>query len=315
MRVLFIAGYVRSGSTLLTLILGDQAPCCSLGEMAAMVYGPNTSLCDLCMCGRSFQECEFWKAVWGAAFPGVGQGARSELCQVLGREAVLRSRLLNRSKISSTLAGSREESARLKMVRLYEAAALVSGSETLVDSSKTPGHAYMLKAAGLSDLRVIHLVRNPCAVVFSQSRVKARTEVRSNDRFLPKRSLLRSIAGWTKANLLSERLSSASKGYVRIRYEDLLSNHSETLAKISEAADLPPGWVTSRPTRSATGTRHSSRHDVAGNPSKFGWTGGPESIVPDLEWKTAIPSYMRSLITFCTLPLMWRYGYFPSDRE
>jgi len=309
-KVLFVAGYVRSGSTLLSLLLGDLNQCFSVGEMAAMVYGPDTSLSDLCMCSRSFQDCDFWQTVWRRAFPDEGQFARDRFCGQLRNEATMRSRFLLGGPSASGLGGVKGDHARQMMRRLYEAVAEVSENETIVDSSKTPTHGFMLKSAGVEDLRVVHLVRNPCAVAFSQSRVKKRTETVSGRRYLPRRNLFRSVLGWTKANIHAERLAKSSPGSVRVRYEDLVSSPDSTLAALGMLTIHPPGAGVAESCRSAPDTGKPVRHDVAGNPGKFEWSGGVEAIVPDQEWKSAMPISVQRMIMILTLPLFHRYGYF-----
>ena len=60
--VLFIAGFGRSGSTLLDRLLGSTPGVHSGGELAAIwTHG----LVDdrLCSCGAPFSGCPFWRAV------------------------------------------------------------------------------------------------------------------------------------------------------------------------------------------------------------------------------------------------------------
>ena len=315
MRILFISGYVRSGSTLLSLLLGDMNRCFSVGEMSAMVYGPNTSLDDLCLCGHAFRECEFWCKVWQVAFPGVGQKARGELCGLLGREAVSRSRYLAGTLLPASLLGSEREAALRRMVRLYEAAAETAQRDVLIDSSKTPVHAFMLLAGGVKDLRPIHLVRNPCAVVFSQARVKERREKISGRTLLPRRSLLRAVAGWTRANIDAERLSRACSRSAWLRYEDLVASPEVSVSNVLRLADFPVGAPLVPRALEQRATRPASRHDVAGNPSKFQWRGSGQDVKPDLEWETTMPALSRYLVTALTYPWMRRYGYLSVDRE
>ncbi len=49
-------------------------------------------------------------------------------------------------------------------------------------------------------------------------------------------------------------------------------------------------------------------HTVSGNPVRF--EAGPIEIRPDLEWRTALPTGKRRLVTALTWPLLRRYGYF-----
>lgn len=315
LRILFIAGYVRSGSTLLSSLLGDLDRCISLGEMSAMVYGPETSLDDLCMCGHCYRECEFWRTTWETAFPGKGEEMRTEFRTRLGREAVVRSRLLGGSSIRPGFGGAQGRLDRQRMIELYEAAASLARAEVIVDASKTPAHGLMLIAGGASDLRPIHLVRHPCAVAFSQSRRKVRHERTSESAMLPRRSLFRSAAGWLKANTNAERLMRTCSSSIRLRYEELIVDPKAAVERIAEYGEVPMNQLHQGVLEDAADTTLTARHDVAGNPSKFEWQKGTPKITPDLEWMTAMPYLARWLVTALTYPWLRRYGYLPAGRE
>ena len=195
------------------------------------------------------------------------------------------------------------------MLHLYEAAATRSGGRILVDSSKTPAHGFMLQSAGLADMRVIHLVRNPCAVIHSQSRSKARPETGAETKLVPRRNLMRSVLGWTKANILAERLSSASSRSVRVRYEDVVSQPEEALIAIRKLADVPVSEAQREPGQSELPTGRVSRHDIAGNPARVGWRDYEQSVAPDMQWQESMPPLRRGLVTVLTYPMLRRYKY------
>src|SRR5574341_753180 len=66
-RVVFIGGYGRSGSTLLERILGQIDQVCCIGELCHIWergYKDN----QLCGCGEHFSACPFWNNVEKKAF-------------------------------------------------------------------------------------------------------------------------------------------------------------------------------------------------------------------------------------------------------
>lgn len=71
-KVLFIAGRGRSGSTILDNILGQIDGFFSAGELR---YLRNRSLIEnrFCGCGNSFRKCKLWSEILGKAFMGNGQ--------------------------------------------------------------------------------------------------------------------------------------------------------------------------------------------------------------------------------------------------
>src|SRR5690242_10887667 len=68
-KVLFIAGSGRSGSTLLDMLLGQINGFYSTGELRFIWergFGQN----QLCGCGKPFRECDFWTEVVKEGFGG-----------------------------------------------------------------------------------------------------------------------------------------------------------------------------------------------------------------------------------------------------
>src|SRR3954453_5871316 len=68
-RVLFIGGLGRSGSTLIDRILGQTPGVCSVGELV-FLWDRALSSNELCGCGERFRACPFWKEIGDAAFGG-----------------------------------------------------------------------------------------------------------------------------------------------------------------------------------------------------------------------------------------------------
>ena len=68
-KVLFIAGPGRSGSTLLDMLLGQINGCYSTGELR-FIWSRGFEQNQLCGCGKPFRECEFWTEVVKEAFGG-----------------------------------------------------------------------------------------------------------------------------------------------------------------------------------------------------------------------------------------------------
>src|SRR5215510_6114841 len=68
-KVLFIAGSGRSGSTLLDMLLGQIGGFHSTGELR-FIWSRGIGQNQLCGCGKPFRECEFWTEVVKEAFGG-----------------------------------------------------------------------------------------------------------------------------------------------------------------------------------------------------------------------------------------------------
>src|SRR5262245_27937716 len=68
-KVLYIGGYSRSGSTILLRLLGQMDNFAAVGELWD-IWRRSFTENQLCGCGQPFRECEFWRAVVQQAFGG-----------------------------------------------------------------------------------------------------------------------------------------------------------------------------------------------------------------------------------------------------
>ncbi|MCB1037862.1 MAG: sulfotransferase, partial [Acidobacteria bacterium] len=146
-RVLYIMGYGRSGSTLLDTILGDHPEVESVGELANLLRAWSND--EFCACQRRAHKCPFWQEVWQRweASGEAGPEGYEEL-----QERYQRLRQLPRLALASLLSSKTLEDYRCKTKGLFEAVAAVSGKKVIVDSSKNPGRGLVL--AGIPGLDV-----------------------------------------------------------------------------------------------------------------------------------------------------------------
>ena len=293
--VFLIVGSGRCGSTLLDRLLGQSPDIVSAGELKYLWTGLTDSG-RRCGCGEPVAQCAFWQAVLERAYGGIdkvpaGLG-RAQRWIDQGYYAALlalvpfRPRALTRDLASLKYA----------LARLFPAIAEVAGVKAVVDSSKTPRGNMLASLPGVR-LHAIHLVRDSRAVAFSWQRPTA-----SGYRMIH-RSLVRSALDWWRINAGAWFLRRRWGDYVRIRYEDLVANPAETVARLAARAGL------SAPRLEGEGltVELPVNHLVGGNPMRF--QHGTVQIVEDDEWKEKMPAGDRLLVTLLTWPLLLRYGY------
>jgi hypothetical protein len=301
-RVLFLGGLGRSGTTLLERLLGELPGVCPLGEVVHL-WQRDIADDERCACGKHFSDCEFWAAVGQRAFGG---WHRVDVWRILAlRDAVERTRHIPR------LASVRMPAAHRALVdeyadwyaRVYEAAAAVSGASVLVDSSKHAALAYCLRFAPSIDLRVVHMVRDSRGVAYSWTKRVTRPESDGVDemtRYTPSRSALL----WNAHNTAFALLRRCGVPVQRLRYEDLLSDPVETLRSLATFADRPSPSVDFIEDGVAT---LGPCHSAAGNPMRF--TVGPVPLRRDDAWRSSLPTGQRRLVGALTAPLLQAYGY------
>jgi hypothetical protein len=301
-RVLFLGGLGRSGTTLLERLLGELPGVCPLGEVVHL-WQRDVADDERCACGKHFSDCAFWGAVGERAFGG---WQNVDVWRILAlRGTVERTRHIPR------LAGARMSPAHRALVeeyagwyaRLYAAAAEVSGASVLVDSSKHAALAYCLRFARDLDLRVVHVVRDSRGVAYSWTKRVTRPESDGGSemtRYTPTRSALL----WNAHNAAFALLRKCEVPVQRILYEDLLADPAAALRRLAAFADLPAPPVDFI----ADGVAELGPcHSAAGNPMRF--TVGPVPLRRDDAWRSALPPRQRRLVGALTAPLLSRYGY------
>jgi hypothetical protein len=301
-RVLFLGGLGRSGTTLLERLLGELPGVRPLGEVVHL-WERDVAGDERCGCGEHFSDCPFWHEVGLRAFGG---WHTVDVWRILALRATV-----ERTRYIPRLASARLPAAFLALVteyaqwyeQLYTAAAAVSGASVLVDSSKHAALAYCLRFATDLDLRVAHMVRDSRGVAYSWTKQIVRPESPSGDemtRYTPWRSALL----WNAHNAAFALLPRCGVPVRRIRYEQLLAAPNDVLSSLLEFVGLPAGPV--ELVRDGV-VSLGSCHSAAGNPMRF--KTGPVPLRHDDAWRTALPPRQRRLVSALTLPLLGAYGY------
>src|SRR5690348_15956006 len=118
-RVLYVTGWVYSGSTILGNILGEVDGLVSAGEIRH-IWRRGFLEDRTCACGSSFSDCPFWQAVVGAAF---GPGFDAERAATIDERLIWNRRfpqlLLSLRGVGAGTAELQEHAANI--ARLYRA--------------------------------------------------------------------------------------------------------------------------------------------------------------------------------------------------
>jgi Sulfotransferase family len=300
-KVLYIAGGWRSGSTLIDNLLGQIEGFFSVGEIYYL-WDHNLILDRACGCGRPFRECEVWRGVMDEAFGGMDQVDSHEMVRLRNRGARTRHLPLVAMPGGRALLRDRLDGYLDNIERLYGGIAASTGSRVVVDSSKLILYGYLLGTLPSVDLRVVHLVRDSRAFTHSWTRKKFQPDL---DIFLPRYTPVHSALLWDTTNLAAEAfLGRPPERCMMLRYEDFIARPKETVARMLDLVEEDPRELPFVDDHTVTlGTNHT----VSGNPGRFE-TGSIE-LRPDEEWREKMARSSRRVATTLTLPLLWRYGY------
>jgi hypothetical protein len=306
--ILYIGGMGRSGSTLLEVMVSRVPGAWPVGELRYLwERGPVEDV--LCSCGARFSACPFWREVGDVAFGGWGEldvERVLEIARHTDRHRYLP--LLLWPRLSPDFERRLSEYGEI-LRRLYSAIRTVSGCEVVVDSTKDPPYAYLLRAVDGLDVRLVHLVRDSRGVAYSWTKSVVRPEVTERVAYMARVPPARMALRWVDYNLLFHGFGARSAGAssrMFLRYESLISDPRAALRSI-----LAHGGLTVTPETLAFldggEMRRAELHTISGNPLRF--EQGTLKLRLDEEWKRRMKRRDRLVVLAVTWPFLVRYGY------
>jgi hypothetical protein len=260
----------------------------------------------VCSCGVAFSACPYWQQVV-ATSPGsfdAETAARvvAEIHRVMGVLGPLR--VCTRRGRAALLA-SVPDFWFDAVGALYRGIATVSGSDTIVDTSKAPVLAWLLAHVPGASVRTVLVVRDPRAVARSWSRPPSLPDGAHE---LPVLAPWKTAIVWLLCNEASARVQRALAGPTRapavvVRFEDFTADPRGELVRVMGAlgatpADLPDPLVMG----GATGETHT----MSGHPD-VRFARGAVSVRPAAG--TASGRAGSILVPLIDAPLLRRYGY------
>lgn len=305
-RVVYIAGYGRSGTTLLDIALGQHPAVAGTGEIATLsrhVWSQN----EYCSCGQPARDCPLWGRIgrqWSASLP-----PGSSLDDYKRNQESIESILGFRRIMRRTLSRRAFKSYADITLQLFDSIRRHSGKDIIVDSSKLPGRALALTSIPGIDLYVIHVVRDGRGVAWSLLQSYKRDLKAGVQKDIKPRSALRTAARWCVVNLATEalRLKLGRDRYIRVKYEDLVANPVPTLEKIGEMVDLDLAGIG---LKLQNGEPIQPTHQIAGNRLRMNKS---IRLVRDEAWRTQMPRKERATFDWLGGWLLRRYGYALGD--
>jgi sulfotransferase family protein len=304
MKVLYIAGWGRSGSTIVDNILGSYDSVFSVGELYYL-WRRGLGQGRRCGCGEPLPECPLWREVLALAYRD--SELRATETNKIQRRAV---RVRDTWRLSHGHLGTDASQYRDELGRIYSALGAVTGAELIVDSSKVPAGAAVAAQIDGIEAYLLQMVRDPRAVAYSWMRPKVQPDsirqVQKVPRQMDQHSAARSSVNWVAWNLLTEEV--ARSGYAdrfhRLRYEDFIADPQAAIADVFRLVGMPANGT---PFVDGATVKLAGNHTVSGNPSRFDT--GPVALRADDKWRRGQSRRDRLVSTATALPLLHRYGY------
>jgi hypothetical protein len=303
--VLYVGGVPRSGSTLTDLMLDRLPGHRAVGELFYL-FRNGAKHDATCSCGAPFSRCGFWTDVGKEAFGGWDERDVAEILR-------LQARVDRTANVPAIITGRGSASFRKDLDAylgvlgsLYQAIAVVGQCDVIVDSSKRPSLAYLLRRLPDVDLSCVHVVRDPRGVAYSFSKHVELEPGADIDLQMPRSTPLKVARRWVTVNASIAALARAGVPYLSVRYEDMVRDPVATFERIAafqgvageqvDTSFLGAEGMELRPTHIAVGGR--IRH-----------TDGVLPIRMDEAWRQQMRQADRRLVATLTYPSRRRYGY------
>lgn len=295
-KVLYIAGFERSGSTVFAKLLGESEGAFAAGELNNLWKRLYVDAIP-CGCSLPFDECPVWVDIMARTIGPRETGSSQQALARQGGKSLLPLMFIPGGR---RIAASRYATTIKTLQRLYRSIQEVSGCRVIVDSSKGPGYKFLLDLVPGVDVYVVNLVRDPRGVQYSMLRRK-----RDGAPAYRNHSVTRSSLSWTGRNLLHEWLSLRQRRrYLSMRYEDFVADPAASIRRvlrhIGEPEELAPDIVD----RSLeVGTNHMmggsrNRRDT-----------GRVTLRHDDAWMSRLGPRTSRRVTLLTFPLLRAYGF------
>lgn len=295
LKIVYIIGWCRNGSTILGNVLGEVPGFFHAGELHflwknAAGLGANQS----CGCGAPLTGCPLWSQILPLGRPaGLTPDAWARL--VMRRQSRVRTRHTWRVLHQGVRSADVRAHAAL-MTGIYRGIADQAGARVIVDTTKIPGEAALVEhMPGLTPWYV-HLVRDPRAIAESW---------RERKQYCDPMPASQSTAYWTSFNLASAAVTRRYPGRsMFLRYETFIADPAGTIDRLLRWCGEDPA---ANPVHGRTVDLHPN-HTVTGNPDRF--RSGPTEIRgTDDAWRTRLPDRSRRVTQALSWPLAQRYGY------
>lgn len=272
LKILYVLGRGRSGSTFVENALAERSGLALLGEsrLWPRVYHDDHN----CSCGAPKTKCPFWAPAIDTL---VDQPTAKEAFQRTIRRSFLWTSILPAFLVKRIYA---KEIAAIEAFYLHLAE--THGLKQVIDSSKNPAFGRLLALAPRLNVTLLHVVRHPLGVAYSWKRQRSSGSKHKLHRQI--KSVYRSTIEWTFSNLLSELAKLQVQGpHYTIAYEKLGTTDALDHIELQTSENGPI-----------------ERHAMSGNPSAASRETG---FRLDEAWRDGLTGFEKAACRVLSFPL------------
>jgi hypothetical protein len=304
-RVLAILSCARSGSTFLDILLSNHPAVLAGGELALAHIDTGHLPNNTCSCGQLYSACPQWSPIYARWQEDHGVSLEEYAGLQQRFEYAFNASLRTAFEADALMQGPDFKRYAAMTAGLFESISTSTGVDVVTDASKDHLRALSLAKGGGVEVVMLHLVRDPRAVVWSVGKTRAQVQRRGGGGPPRIRSFGGTLLNWLTKNLqIQQTLQKHFPGKsLRIRYEDLVADPEAELGRIGVLLGLDLGDVGRR---AAQGERLAVGHIVGGNKTRMD---ADFRLRRDVDWLERMPGRQRLVVWAAVSWLAHRYGY------
>jgi hypothetical protein len=232
MKIVYIAGYGRSGSTILDLLLSNTDEAFGVGELTNL-HKSGWINNEFCSCGNRANDCDFWSKI--------------KMNYECNSKMSIEEYHLQKTKYEKITTGifnlmfdylfqTKKYSAfKVSTKILYQLIADVSNKSVLIESSKSPLRLLSLKLMGFN-IKTLFLFRNGFSVLNSVRKPLKKDLENGIQQDLDPQSTLKTALSWKINNYMV--LLFCIGDNMKLKYESLIKNPSKIITSIGEYCQI-----------------------------------------------------------------------------
>jgi len=282
MKLIYLLGAGRSGTTALASILGNNDTIQTIGEMHQFYDHLRND--KKCACGQLLKDCSFWSKII-SKLP-------NKIVEQPNKIQELSDQLEYHSSLPKHLFGL-HKTIDIKTYNFFQSAILnptlkEAGTSYLLDSAKYVGRYLALRKNPNLKITGIYIVRDVRGVVHSfQKKVQS------------SRKPISAIFYYLSVNLVAQFIYLRNKrSIIKIRYEDLIQDPINILQKIEKKLTLDFSDIKQKIDKKGA---FEIGHIIGGNRLKYNQT---LTLSSDEKWKKEIPRNKQILYYLLSFPVM-----------
>jgi hypothetical protein len=293
-KILYICGETRSGSTILSNILGCIEGFFNGGEIIEFW---KTGLEWPCSCGKMTDQCRIWSKIYQSVSAYRNFCEFQQMNQFISQSA---SSLKSFRSIFSSKYYSRIKDINICLIDnlhfVYKQIQYTTGCKVIVDASKNPGYAQLLAQFPDTELYIIHIIRDPRATIYSWKIKKPGLWTAS-----AKEIAMR----WNIRNAATELFRTNPKThYYQLKYEKFAVDPLKHILAILDFIQEEPQRL---PFITENEVLIENIHGLCGNPDRF--KQGKIKITLDQKWIHGLARKDKLFSLLVNMPFLFRYHF------